>query len=188
MALALEQLGKGDIISSLPKEDGIWVRPNKIQSAILSAAPIAGELSLAGNAVATAVAVTQTDYEVAPATVFRATTSNIGTPDFDQSAVGRLRYLGAKPRLCLVRAELTVQGTAAAVVDYFFKLAIDGTVNANTVQKVTTPDAAEFVHISLMALLTLNQNEYVSVFVSNDSGTQDVLVDSITLTALGLIK
>lgn len=94
------------------------------------------------------------------------------------NAQGRVTNTGASGSF-LVSACLSAGGTNNDDVHFIF--AINGVVQAKSEQSMVLPSGARETHISLQALLTLNTNQYVEVYIKNVNDTHSVTLSSINV-------
>ena len=103
---------------------------------------------------------------------------------FDNGGVstGRLRYTGASTKKFIVNACVDIisslsSGSLMAVI------AKNGTIIPESRQRVVFVHNTGSVTIFMTALVELLTNQYVEIFVGNFSGTEDINVSSLTISA-----
>lgn len=106
--------------------------------------------------------------------------ANLGTlhdaSRFSRPVAGRLRYDG----VAAVRGVITATLTFTCAADdqlLAFALAKNGAIDARTVQRVRILTGAHARAVSLQLLTPLAANDYLEVFVSNDTSDADITID-----------
>lgn len=134
-----------------------------------------GLISLQGNT-------TDTDIVTQNVPVLVAGTWSSTTVDnFSASAAGRLTYTGAITRNFMIDSTVTMH-PAASNVDCAMLIAKNGAViTASQMWSHISHNAEQ--QVSSNWIVSLAQNDYVEIFVSNLSGTQDIEVNSAIIRA-----
>jgi hypothetical protein len=148
---------------------------------LVSAAPNAGHLYVSSSA-ATTVASSGVWYEAAG-------TWTLGSArNFSKSADNRLRYDGTPTQLAIVVAHFTLE-CGSSSQDARVALAKNGTVLNGADAKVflgTTGSAPG--QGCLVALTTVSTNDYLGVFVRNNTAANNLTLAHASIVALGLLN
>lgn len=114
-------------------------------------------------------------------TVSSAVSSSILNFDNGGASDGRLRYVGTPSNVFLVVASLAMEGTVTG--DFAVALAKNGAVISETRQLTADNAANDIENVTIHAIVTLLNNEYLEVFIGRVSGAGDPTVKSFSLTA-----
>jgi hypothetical protein len=135
-----------------------------------------GLLSMQGNSTATAIASSGTPVLIAGAWVV----GSLG--QFSGTTSGRLTYLGLKPVRLPITCSVSVAPTVSTGIAIAAYIAINGTVVAASKREGTAsaglPDS-----ITLPWQAIFNKDDYVEVFVENNTNVTDLLVSSAIIRA-----
>lgn len=129
-----------------------------------------GLLSFSGNATNTVIASTGVPVLIAGTWVEQTTSQ------FEATAAGRLTYKGGKPAKLPITASLTgapVSGTNKTITYHLYKNGVDLSADQSNIISSGSPK-----NTSLIWQLELNPDDYLELFVSNDTDTIDVLVST----------
>jgi hypothetical protein len=141
--------------------------------------PAFGEITATANAataiVTPAVAGAGTYVEVLPVT---APTS--GGECFDESADGRLRYTCEGTQKFHCAATISYKGADASADDLGFSFGDNGTPSVGSIA-LDSANNANLESTALHAMLTLSQNEYVSIWTTNYTNTDDPAIHSLNI-------
>ncbi len=177
------------IVALLADNTSGEISPQDMRDKLVSLAIQHGQLSVAGNAVATTTADTGVYVEADVTGVALSEQSQViaGVDDFDMPAAGRLRYLGAETRMFHVSATFSFI-TASNLQEIHFELAKSGTVSTQAEVRRKTGTGSDVGSSAIHWITSLAQNEYVSLFLKNISSTTEVTIVSYNLQAVGMIK
>jgi len=107
--------------------------------------------------------------------------------DFDMNTNAQLRYTDAPDVLAFFVAVLSGQHDGIGTKDVSIRVAKNGTTLAATQQGIKFK-ASENLQITTFGLVSLAQNDYLSLFVANDSDTTNVTMVTGHISAVGLFK
>jgi hypothetical protein len=124
----------------------------------------------------TGVLVSNVPFELQPATTLSAASS-----DFVMSANGRLQYVGTTSRRTTFAASLTF--SAVDNFAYLFRIGVTGTPLTAFTAFVTAIDSTQSVNVAFTGTVLLAPNDYLSVFVIDQTGGGDIVIPSFQLTA-----
>lgn len=147
-----------------------------------------GQLSVAGNAVATTIP-DNTDFHEVDVTgaILSSVSSILGTDDFDEPANGRLRYVGDETRMFHIVC--TISFTAANNnQEIHMRLAKSGSVSAKAEIRRKVATGADVGSTAIHWLTTLETDEYISLFAKNITAANDITIVSFNLHAMGMIQ
>lgn len=147
-----------------------------------------GQLSVAGNAVATTIP-NNTAYHECDVTgaVLSNQSAILGTDDFDEPANGRLRYLGVETRMFHIMC--TVSFTSESnQQEIHLELAKSGVVSTEAEIRRKVGTGTDVGTGAIHWLTSLATNEYISLFAKNITGSNDITVVSFNLQAIGMIQ
>lgn len=158
-----------------------------IRNLVVSLTMQHGQLSVAGNAVATTISNNTTFFEAdVTGAVLSQQSSILGVDDFDMPATGRLRYLGVETRVFHIMSTISFisEGNNQEI---HMELAKSGVVSteAEIRRKVGGDDVGS---TAMHWLTTLATNEYLSVFAKNITAANDITIVSYNLQAIGMIQ
>jgi len=149
----------------------------------VSFAPCYGRISQQGNASETSI----TDSESYFLVNFSLTVLHSEVNDFDMPANGRLRYTGNPDRVAHITVNLSID-LGGNNIGVHFKLGKNGTPDAETEMEYHKGSASTEPEISLSMLTSLSTNDYIELFISNHTNTDNVTVDYFSMTAFAHIK
>jgi len=129
-----------------------------------------GYSTMDGNATATTIALTNTYYKALGTTVLSPLVQK-----FDQDGTNnRLRYTGAIDQLFSVSVALTItSGNNNSIGVAVYK---NGLTNIDGEVVVTTNGAGRIENVSYQSITLLTPNDYVEVFVENETATNNITV------------
>lgn len=146
-----------------------------------------GQLSVAGNAVETTISDAVSFFEAdVTGSVLSNQSSILGVADFDMPAAGHLRYLGVETRMFHMACSVSFI-SASNNQEIHMQLAKSGIVSNQTEIRRMVGTGADIGSTALHWLTTLATNEYVSLFVKNITGANNITVVSFNLQAMGMI-
>lgn len=110
--------------------------------------------------------------------------------DWSMPTNGTLRYDGAEDQVLQVTGKVSIQ-PGGANTEYSIALAVDGVVNERFAASVAfagphSGDTA--VTMPLTAPISISPGQLLTLWVRNDSGTEDVTAERATLSVLGFIQ
>ncbi len=147
-----------------------------------------GQLSVAGNAVATTIP-DNTDFHECDVTGVALSNQSaiLGTDDFDMLGDGQLRYLGVETRM--FRITCTVSFTSASnIQEIHMELAKSGVVSTEAEIRRKVGTGSDVGTGAISWITTLATNEYISLFAKNVTGANDITIVSYNLNASGMIQ
>lgn len=106
--------------------------------------------------------------------------------NFDNPSVGRLRYTGINT--ALLTASCAVTFTGQANNDLGFRLAINGVTVASSTMRSTVRANGDLQAITIHELISLATNDFVELFLTNETIAQDVTVENMNLLVYGLTR
>ena len=115
-------------------------------------------------------------------TVSSATSSSILNFDNGGASDGRLRYTGTPSNVFLVTANLALEGTVTG--DFVVALAKNGSIISETRQLTADNASNDIENVTITAIVTLLNNEYLEVFIGRTDGAGDPTVKGFSLTAV----
>ena len=165
------------------------ISPQDVRDMLVSLSMQHGQVSVAGNAVATTTTDTgvYVEADVTGALLSEQSQVIAGTDDFDMPAVGRLRYLGAETRMFHVATTFSFI-TASNNQEIHFELAKSGVVSVQAEVRRKSGTGSDVGSSAIHWITSLAQNEYLSLFLKNVSSTTTVTIVSVNLQAVGMIS
>ena len=139
--------------------------------------PRYGTVHMQGNSTATVISGTST-----PTKVLGTFTTDI-VSQFTGDATGKLTYTGGSTAVLTVKATVTFTSATAPNQDVGIYIAKNGTAIAGT-KIVRQVDASGGANASTFFNVSLATNDYIELFVSNDTSTDNIIVSD---TILGVI-
>ncbi len=147
-----------------------------------------GQLSVAGNAIATTIPNNTAFHECdVTGAVLSGVSSILGTDDFDEPANGRLRYVGVETRMFHIACTVSFTSDSNQQ-EIHMQLAKSGTVSDQTEIRRKVGTGTDVGTGALHWLTTLATNEYISIFAKNVTGANDITIVSFNLQAVGMIQ
>ncbi|MEI6462474.1 MAG: hypothetical protein WCO33_02280 [bacterium] len=146
----------------------------------LGMAPM-GEQYMTGNATATTIAVAGTLVKVAGTT-----TLNGLSNQFDMPLNNRLRYTGTKTKVFHIAADLTYKTSAGTNQTLTFQLYKNGVALSGALLKNTLASTSITGTGTLHVFVSMTQNDYLEVWVTNGTSTNSVTVDTMNLFGMGM--
>lgn len=134
-----------------------------------------GLMTMSGNATATTVAATNTEYKAAGTTTLDSTVSQ----KFTMPADNRLTYGGAIQRAFRATAVLSLTSNSNNQVGSYF--AKNGSVIATSETYTTTDGAGRRENVLVQTIVALDQDDYLEVWVENATATQDITVTDMSV-------
>lgn len=107
--------------------------------------------------------------------------------DFDMNTNGQLRYLGSEKRNVIAMATITANMGSEVSRLIGCRIAINGTQILGAEHAVDLP-SDDFAIITVQGIVEMDTNDYLTIEVDNNGGTEDVEVDSASLTCVGHIQ
>jgi len=123
---------------------------------------------MVGNSTATTISATSTFYKIA------GTTSQGITPDNFTLADNKATFTGSASTNFKVTAVLSL--TAGNNQDIDLRIAKNGTTQARSHQEVTTSGSGSAQNIVVKDIFTLTTNDYIELFVANNTSTTNITV------------
>jgi hypothetical protein len=146
---------------------------------LVSASPPHGTM-YRNVASATTISVIGTYYKMAGTT----TAGNL--KDFDMPVDGRLRYTGAAAKHChiVISVSFTVAGNNDVVG---LKCAKNGTVMDESVQRRFVGTGTDIGSTAVHADAMLSTNDYLELWVANETATENITVDELYFFVMGML-
>ncbi len=162
--------GGGTSISGLSSDDTRWnfVGNNNIPNSHPD-----GMLSIVGPATAT-ISTTNTPVKIAGTWVVE------HVSQFTGSTSGRLTYNGEKSALSPVNITVTAEPSAGTNIAFTFYVAKNGGIISRS-GTATYTDAGNTKNTAVLWLDTLTQNDYIEIWVENNTDTADIVVSTAIL-------
>lgn len=114
------------------------------------------------------------------------TTTLIGESNlFDMPANNRLRYTGPEPISAFIVASVSLQ-TASGTKDCRLAFHKNGSIVTNSITEDSVSTTSD--NIILFGLVELDTNDYVEVFVANETDTVNLTASYMTIGSVGFIK
>ena len=161
-------------IASLVAGTGISVTSTSNYVTIAATQTSYGQAHIQGNSTATTIGASGTAVKAAG-------TFTVGIQSgFTGDTTGKIVYNNTETRVFAVHVTATISPSTANNQDLFIQIAKNGTVEAGSkiVRKV---DAAETANCSTFFNVSLAQNDYIELYVGNDSSTDNLVVSEAIL-------
>lgn len=124
------------------------------------------------NATATTIGTTNTPVKIAGTT-----TASAVNQKFSHSA-NRLTYTGALDRVFKVEGTVSVSSGNNQVIGLY--IAVNGEVDDNSEMYVTTSGNGDFQNITIQTFVELSTNDYVEIWIENNTATTNVTADFLS--------
>jgi hypothetical protein len=131
---------------------------------------------MTGSATATTIASTGTFVKIAGTT----TEVTSVTQKFSNSTSNRAQYTGAFPGSFLVTVFASM--TSGNNQNLRMRVAVNGTTMAESTSRFQTSGSGAASNIGTQAMVSLSTNDYVEVFVANDTATTNITVSDLNVT------
>lgn len=178
------------IVSLLANNTVGAISPQDMRDMLVSLAMQHGQISVAGNAIATTIPDTTGFHEVDATGAVLSEQSQViaGSDDFDMPVAGRLRYIGLQTREFHIAASLSFT-TASNLQEIHFRLAKSGVASAQAeVQRKTRTAGSDVGSTAVHWITSLANNEYISLFAKNVTTASDLTIVSMNIQAVGMIS
>ena len=155
---------------------GIDITPDADGNAVISnlAERTEGLVSSVGNSTETQIAIISTPVKVNVGSVTTELVNNL-TSD----GLGRLTYNDVNPATVNIDASLSLRAASAGAKSFIAYVAINGAVVNSSRQRLATD--LTLIHLSLSWRALLSLNDYVEVYISNATDTDNILVSDFQL-------
>jgi hypothetical protein len=176
VALAPTFTGSQIVWRKLQAGAGIDITPDVDGNAVISNLADASEglLSKVGNSTETQIAIVSTPVKVNVGSVVTELINN-----FTSDGLGRLTYNDVNPSTVNISAALSIRAATAGAKSFIVYVAINGSVVNGSRQRIATD--LTLVSVNLVWRAELSLNDYVEVFVSNTTDTDNCLVTDYQL-------
>ena len=171
--LFLNTTAQNPVIASLVAGDGISLTSTSNYVTVTAVSQQTyGQVTMHGNTTNTVIAATNTPVLIA-GTFVAGTTSN-----FTSTSGGRLTYTASPNYTVGVNASITLRPDSASNQTLTVHLAKNGTVLTNAkISRVIS--FGQTGNVSLNFTVSLSTNDYLELFVSNGTSTDDILVTDV---------
>lgn len=136
---------------------------------------VVGNMSMVGNTVVTNIITTSIPVKVAGNT-------NAGVLERFLHTTGRLTYIGIKTVTVQIIVSVTFKDAVATIQSFQFNVAKNGIIIAEITSKHNLTTSNFLQAIILTGLIALSTNDYVELYVRNNSSSQDVTIDSMNFS------
>lgn len=157
-----------------------------MRDAIESLRPRFGKMAVqAADAASVTIGTVSTYVEVTEPTwtVSGVATGSPSPYGFDMDSNGRLRYTGAEPVVANVGLSVAVTSASSNQVIHY-RLGKNGATSVNSEGHRKIGTGADVGAISIAGIFELDTNDYLSLFVSNESGSNDITIETAQLQAM----
>ena len=161
-------------IASLVAGSGISVTSTSNYVTIAASQTSYGQVHIQGNSTASTIGASGTAVKAAG-------TFTVGIQSgFTGDTTGKIVYNNTETRVFAVHVTATISPASSNNQDLFIQIAKNGTVEAGSkiVRKV---DAADTANCSTFFNVSLAQNDYIELYVGNDSSTDNLVVSEAIL-------
>lgn len=162
--------GGGTYLSGIDNQDNEALFVNNVGIANSSEV---SQYYMNGNATATTISVQGDKYKAAGTTTSGANTSKFTNTD------NRATYIGAITRPFFITATLSVTSGNNNQIGLY--IAKNGTVLTESEIYITTNASGRAENGTVQTLATLTENDYIEIFVENDSSTTDITVTDLNV-------
>lgn len=160
------------------------ISPQDIRDMLLTlAVPYAG-VAMAGNATATTISAANTDY----VSNWNASGSETNSREFTVSTGGRLTYTGTPTNHFHVVAQCSAFVTVAASKLIAFSVVKNATTVLPGQLTFNTQGSSDVTPLAVHADVMLATNDYIELWVANETDTSDVTVRDAYVFAMGMIE
>jgi hypothetical protein len=108
-----------------------------------------------------------------------------GGSNFDMPANGRLRYTGSATKTFAVQVSASMTSASNNQVLYLV-LGVNGTEDTNTVVQRKTSTGADVGAASISGLISLAQNDYVTLMIRNSTTASNATIEAMNMLAFAL--
>ena len=159
------------------------ISPQDVRDMLISLAPPYGGVSLSGNAAATTISVAGTFV----VTNWNSAGVETNARVFTTSAGGRLTYTGTPSTHVHVVMQATAFVTVGASKTISFTVFKNGTTQLPGILSFTTQGNSEVGPVAVHTDVMLATNDYIELWVTNETDTNAVTVQDAYVFAMGMI-
>ena len=156
------------------------ISPQDMRDLIVSLRPSGGGLYKSGAAVATVI----DTVNVAKLVNIEATGINYGI-NFTPTTAGRLTYIGTIPKFVFVHS--TIAFTAGNNKLISFRIAVNGVSIPESRMPRFVSNGADVGALALEWSIEIQPNDYIEVFVVNETDDSDVTVEALYFSVAGTL-
>ena len=181
------QRSMADILALLADNVSGDISEEDLRDAVESLRPRFGKMAVqaAGSAAITISDTTSYFEATAPTwTLSGPATSSPAAKDFDMNENGRLRYTGTVPIVANVTMSVAVTSASSNQVIYY-RLGKNGSTSANSEMHRKIGTGADVGALAIGGIFELDTNDYLSLFLRNTTGANNVTIEVAQLQAVG---
>lgn len=138
-----------------------------------------GSYAMNNNAVVTTISLINTFYIVAGTT-----TPSTHNQRFDHTSNNVLTYVGVVTSTFFISAVASVLGGNNKI--YNMAIYKNGALISDSVQAVTTDGTGRATDVKSQSFTTLEQNDYISIYTANTSGTSDITFEHLNVVVFAI--
>ncbi len=137
---------------------------------------------------ATATTIASTGVYVEAAGTWTLSTSPTAN-EFDMNTNGRLRYTGTPTVNCMFMVTTSMQmASGTTSKECGLQLHKNGTlITGSTITRLSPATNNKPGNVTTVALASMSTNDYISIFVANIDGTENITVDNANLVGYSLV-
>lgn len=159
------------------------ISPQDLRDMLLTLVPPFGGESLESNAAVTTISVVSTPV----VTNWNAAGVGTGLREFTASTGGRLTYTGIPDTHAMITASLSAFVTINASKRLNFYLYKNGTTQIGSHQGLTTQGSSDYEATAIVGDVALATNDYVELWCSNETDTNDITLEDAEISIHGMI-
>lgn len=120
-----------------------------------------------------------------PVKISGTTGSDVNLLRFFTAMTNRLTYTGSEPGIFQLEASLSADAVATQVNCAFY-FAVNGSIVPQSAQRRRLANLPDIASISLTKLLALSPNDFVEVWVANETDATNITVTELNVTIVGI--
>ncbi len=157
------------------------ISPQDLRDFLLSSAPAHGTISIL-SAAPTTIATPGTYVKMAGTTVLSADATG-----FDMSEDGRLRFIGVSPRHLHIAVTVAMSSSGPNNI-IGLKVAKNGVLLDNSITRRFLATGNDVGSTALHADIPAAANDYLEIFVTNETNTDTVTIEELYFYSMGMLK
>jgi hypothetical protein len=160
------------------------ISPQDLRDYVVSARPRSGTVYSTGPGAATTISIASTFY----ATNWNNTGTSQNLDGFTATAGGRLTYTGTEQIHAHIACTISFSVAVAAAKELEFRIAEDGTTKAGSKVLVDTNGNTTKASTALHWDAMMDTNNYIELYVANNTDTTDVTIEAVYLFAMSMLR
>ena len=182
--MAETQRSLAEILTLLADNTQGNISPQDIRDMVISISSVHGKQYFTGSTTETIISTSGTYVKIAGTTI-----GNLSDPASvnTTSTSNRLVYTGVSTRHFLINATVSLR-TTGTNQEVDAKLYYNGIEMVDTEAHVTIKAGGDLATLSIHGDIVMNTNDYIEVWVTNDTSTNNIVVEDLYLFMSGMFQ